>query len=133
MNDKNVAGMLYDEINKRMQEMSVLEVESSEYKAIASEVTKLIDRYNEMAKIEMASIESYERIEAQKEELKLKKKEHVKDIVDCVVKNGLTLASIVGGFALTVWGAKATFEFEQEGVVTSTVGRTFINSLFKKK
>lgn len=133
MNDKNVAELLYDEIQRRMQEMSVLEVNSDEYKAIACEVTKLIDRYNEMTKIEMAGIESYERIENQKEELKLKRKEHRKEIFDCIVKHGLGLASLGGWIALTVWGTRATFEFEKEGVVTSTVGRTIISGLFKKK
>lgn len=132
MDGKDVRNLLEDEITTRMQELSVLEANSDEYKAIAGELAKLIDRYNEMNKIEMAGIESYERIEAQKAEIDIKKKEHRKEVIDCVVKNGLTLVSIAGGLVLTVWGTKATFEFEREGTITSMVGRNFINGLFRK-
>ena len=133
MNDKDVRKLLEEEIEKRLEEMAVLEADSDEYTAIASEVNKMIDRYNDMTKIEMAGIESYERIEAQKAEIEIKKKGHRKEIVDCIIKNGLTAVSIAGGFLLTIWGTKATFEFEKEGTITSMAGRNFINGLFKRK
>lgn len=133
MDGKDVRNLLEDEIQKRLKEMAEFDVDSDEYKAIAGEIGRLIDRYNDMNKIEMAGIESYERMEAQKDELKLKKKQHQKEVIDCVVKNGLTLISIAGGILLTIWGTKATFEFEREGTITSMVGRNFINGLFKKK
>lgn len=133
MDGKDVRNLLEDEITSRMQELSVLEADSDEYKAIADELAKLIDRYNDMNKIEMAGVESYERIEAQKAEIEIKKKGHRKEVADCIAKNGLTLVSIVGGFVLTYWGAKTTFVFEETGTITSMVGRNFINGLFKKK
>ena len=71
--------------------------------------------------------------ENQKIDEKLRLKQMKLEQIDRYVKHGLTAVSVLGGLALTVWGAKASWRFEETGTVTSTAGRKFINNLFFKK
>ena len=71
--------------------------------------------------------------ENQKIDEKLRLKQMKQEQIDRYVKHGLTAVSVLGGLALTVWGAKASWRFEETGTVTSTAGRKFINNLFFKK
>lgn len=88
---------------------------------------------NEMS-AQRIDIEKVEVEEADREaEKALKSKEMKLELIDRYVKHGLTAVSIIGGFALTVWGAKASWKFEETGTVTSTAGRKFISNLFFKK
>ena len=71
--------------------------------------------------------------ENQKIDEKLRLKQMKQEQIDRYVKHGLTAVSVIGGLALTIWGAKASWKFEETGTVTSTAGRKFINNLFFKK
>lgn len=63
----------------------------------------------------------------------LRAKQMKQEQIDRYIKHGLTAVSVIGGFALTIWGAKAAWKFEETGTITSTAGRKFINYLFFKK
>ena len=52
---------------------------------------------------------------------------------DRLVRNGITIASIVIPTAVTIWGTLKSFKFEETGTVTTTIGRGFINKLIPKK
>lgn len=82
-------------------------------------VTKLLDRKIEMEKLE---VERSEKEQARKDER-----------TDRIVKNCLTGVSVVGGLALTVWGALMSWKFEETGTITSTPGKKFMGNLFWKK
>ena len=83
----------------------------------------------------------YDKLEVEKNNQKLNRendndlrlKQMKQDQLDRYVKHGLTALSVIGGFALTIWGAKASWRFEEHGTITSTAGRKFINNLFFKK
>ena len=108
------------------QKLSKTEVGSDEYEKTLGQLTKLTDRIIELEKVEFEELDK-------EEEKALKSKEMKLELIDRYVKHGLTAVSILGGFALTVWGAKASWRFEETGTVTSTPGRKFINNLFFKK
>ena len=51
---------------------------------------------------------------------------------DRLIKNILTGAGIIIPLGVTVWGTLKTLKFEEEGTVTTLMGRGFINKLFPK-
>lgn len=107
-------------------ELDKMEVGSEKYISTAKVLNDMSDR---IIKIEEHETE----VENQKNDEKLRLKQMKQEQIDRYVKHGLTAVSIIGGLVLTVWGAKASWRFEETGTVTSTAGRKFINNLFFKK
>ena len=51
-----------------------------------------------------------------------------------LVKNCIDVGSIVLPLAVTIWGARASFKFEETGTITTSVGRKFMDKIiFWKK
>lgn len=122
--------MLNEEIQSEFSELAKIEVGTDPYKTTVDGLTKLMDRKIEIDKIEA---ESYDRAEALEREYELKLKQMREDRIDRIVKNGIAVGTALLGVAVTIWGTKATFEFEKEGTISSIMGRGFINKLFPKK
>lgn len=112
---------LHEEINHRINELSGLDPSSKEYSATVDSVTKLMDRAIE--------IEKFESSEAHNE------KQMKEDRKARLVKNCIDVGSIVLPLAVTIWGARASFKFEEEGTITTTIGRKFMDKIisFKSK
>lgn len=109
---------LHKEIDNRFDKLSKLDPSSNEYSAAVGSVTKLMDRAIEIEKIE--------KNEAQNErQLKEDRKSRV-------VKNCIDVGSIVLPLTVTVWGALVSLKFEEEGSITTTIGRKTLDKLFKK-
>lgn len=126
MDDKTLE-MLDEEIQAGLEAMSDIEgVNIQEYGDAVNNVTKLMDRQIEMKKlvIEETKLEHEKEVESKK-----MKSENI----DRWVKNGLGAIGTIGGIALTFWGTKKTFQFEETGSITSSAGRKFIDRLFKKQ
>lgn len=106
------------EIDNRFDDLSKLEPSSHEYSVAADNVTKLMDRAIE--------IEKFEKDVAQKEQqLKEERKSRV-------VKTAVDIGSIVLPLTVTVWGALVSLKFEEEGSITTTIGRKTLDKLFKR-
>lgn len=118
-----------------------VEVGSDEYKSIADPLTKITDRLIEIDKMDLeknnqkANRDLDEKIKIKQMEIdeQLRLKQMKQEQIDRYVKHGLTAVSVLGGLLITVWGAKASWKFEETGTVTSTAGRKFINNLFFRK
>jgi hypothetical protein len=109
-------------------ELDKMEVGSEKYVSTAKILNEMSDR-----------IIAIDKQKAEEENQKLDEKLRVKQMnheqIDRYVKHGLTAVSIIGGMALTVWGALASWKYEETGTVTSLAGRKFVNNLlpnFKK-
>ena len=126
----DVKDLLTNEIEKLIKSLEGMEVDSDEYKATSDVIVKLTGKLNEMDQI---NYEYWDKKESREKDSELKLKQLNSEKRDRIVKNVLTAVSILGGFALTVWGTKASFEFEKEGSITTIMGRGFINNLFPKK
>ena len=110
---------LHVEIDDRFDDLAKLDPSSKEYSAAVDSVTKLMDRAIEIEKLEMT--------EAQNErQLKEDRKSRV-------VKNCIDAGSIILPLAVTIWGAKASFKFEETGTITTGIGRKFMDKLISKK
>lgn len=126
----SVKTLIVEEIQDEIKELNKMEVGSDTYKTTVDGVTKLADRFIEIEKLEIdrefkATNQSID------ENLKLAEIENEKK--DRLIKNCLTGLSIITGVGLTVWGTVKSLKFEEEGTVTTIVGRGFINKLLPKK
>ena len=122
--------LLREEIETEFKDLAKIQVGTEEHKVAVDSVTKLVDRAIELEKVD---IEKVEKAENRDLEYSLKTKEMDDERKDRWVKNGLTAVSVIGGFALTVWGTIKSIEFEKEGSITTIMGRGFIQKLIPKK
>ena len=111
---------LHVEIDDRFDDLAKMDTASKEQSTAVVSVTKLMDRT-----IEIEELESYE---------SQNQKQKKEDRKSRLVKNSIDAGSVILPLAVTIWGAKASFKFEEEGTITSTVGRKFMDKLinFKK-
>ena len=120
--------LLDDAVETGFSELDEMEVGSEKYSKTADTLIKMSDR---IIAIDKQKAEE----ENQKIEEKLRLKQMKQEQIDRYVKHGLTAVSVVGGLALTIWGALASWKYEETGTVTSLAGRKFVNNLlpnFKK-
>ena len=122
--------LLRKEIQTEVEALEGMEVGSKEYSATVDGVTKLMDRAIEIEKI---NIEHQERVESREEDNRIKTKQMKDEQKDRLVKNAISVGSILATIGVTVWGTKKSFEFEKEGTITTIMGRGFINKLLPKK
>lgn len=113
-------------IEDGFEKLDKMEVGSDSYVSTSDQLIKMSDRIIKIEELELNS-------ENQKNEKELRLKQMKQEQIDRYVKHGLTAVSVLGGLALTIWGAKASWRFEETGTITSTAGRKFINNLFFKK
>lgn len=149
--------LLNQEIESELKTLGDMEMGSEEQSKATNDLAKLLDKSIELEKIRLDNKQKFEKqnlefelkekeLDIKKEELKiketelenqkletdLKRKQVIDERIDKIVKNVLTAVSIVGGFTLTVWGTKKSFEFENTGSITTIMGRGFINKLLHK-
>lgn len=122
--------LLHEEIQSEFAELSKLAVGSDEYKIAVDGVTKLMDRAIEIDKL---NIEYEEKKAARENENDFKIQQLNDEKKDRLIKNLLTGLGIAIPSVITVWGTLKSLKFEEEGTVTTIVGRGFINKLLPKK
>ena len=121
---------LVDEIESEFEELESMEVGSDKYRNTVDGLTKLVDRAIEIKKIDA---EQSEKIRAQNAEEDFKRQQMQEDKKDRWIRNGIAAAGVVLPTLVTVWGALKTFQFEETGTVTTSIGRGFINKLLPRK
>ena len=126
----SVKNLLNEEIRDEIEILSKLEVGSDEHKTAADALAKLLDKSIEMEKLDLEHQEKVDNREADQQIKMLQIKDERKDRLS---KNALTGVSVVGGFALTIWGTIKSIKFEQTGTITTIMGRGFMQQLLPKK
>ena len=109
---------LHGEISNRIDGLSKLNPSSEEYSDTVNNVTKLMDRAIEIEKLEMTETQNMRQLK--------------EDRRSRIVKNVIDAGSIVLPLTVTVWGALVSLKFEEEGSITTTIGRKTLDKLFKK-
>ena len=122
--------LLTEEIQAEIETLKGMELGSEPYKVAVDGITKLIDRSID---IEKYSAESKEKAEEKELEVYWKERESAEEKKDRRIKDGIAIAGIVLPIIVTIWGTKASFKFEEEGTITTIMGRGFINKLLPKK
>ena len=126
----NIETLLHEEIQDGFDALSKMERGTEIHKTTVDEVAKLFDKAIEIEKIE---IEAKEKAKAREIEASLKRVQMEEDRKDRRFKNGIAVGGIVLPLAVTIWGTFKTLKFEEEGTVTTIMGRGFINKLIPKK
>lgn len=111
--------LLQVEIEEKFNNLAAMDVGSKEYASAVDSVTKLVDRAIEIEKFETSETQN-------KDQMKEDRKSRL-------VKSCIDIGSIILPLAVTIWGAKASFKFEETGTITTGVGRKFMDKLISKK
>ena len=132
MNDE-IKELLDEEIKSELEVLKEIAVETESYKTTVEGISKLIDKRNEIEKIDLEKKKI-----ALNEQMELNKagKERENDAYnrkDQIIKHAISIGSIVIPVFVTVWGTYKTLKFEETGTVTTIMGRGFINKLIPKK
>ena len=123
---------LHEEIEGELIKLEEMrdEIGTEKHKVAVDGLTKVLDRAIEMDKVER---ELREKERSREIENEFKAQQLKDERRDRLVKNILAVAGIIVPTALTVWGTFKTFKFEEEGTITTSMGRGFIGRLFPKK
>lgn len=124
--NKDIKELLDEEISDDLNAISSMAIASDEYKNAVDTISKLIDKRNEIDKIEL---------EMAKHELSKQKENELNDYnkKDRWINHAISIGSILVPVLLTVWGTYKTLKFEETGTVTTIMGRGFVNKLIPKK
>lgn len=121
---------LSEEIEKEFEDLQRMKLGSEEHRTAVDELTKLVDRYNEMEKLEG---EREEKAANRLIDDEFKAAQTKRDTINKWIDHVIAIAGIVLPLAVTIWGTKASFRFEKEDSVTTIMGRGFVNKLLPKK
>lgn len=122
--------LLHDEIEDEFKCLKDLEVGTEQYKVTVDGLVKLVDRAIEIDKL---NLEAEEKSKNRKNDKEFKQQQMEDEKKDRLIRNCISAAGIIIPSLLTIWGTFKTFKFEQEGTVTTIMGRGFINKLLPKK
>ena len=129
----NIDELLKEEIEQEFDGLKTIEVGTEEYKTTVDGLAKLVDRAIELKKFDASCAEKESELEIKANELEIREKQAKDDNKDRLIRNGINIAGIIIPTVVTIWGTLKTFKFEEEGSVTTTIGRGFINKLLPKK
>ena len=139
-----VEELLSKEILEEIETLSKMEVGSEEWKKTIEGLSKLLEKSNEMDKIKAEQ----DKIKAERDKFKAeqeaqnenrmlennwREKQAKEERIDRWVKNGIAVAGILIPVGVTIWGTLVSFKFEEEGTITTIMGRGFISKLLPKK
>ena len=122
--------LLNGEIQNELENLKKMELGTENYRATVDGLAKLMDRSIELRKFQTECKNNRE-IQVMENDIRLAQMADEKK--DRLVKNAIAIAGIVLPMALTIWGAKKSWKFEEEGTITSTMGRGFMSRILPKK
>lgn len=117
---------LSGEIESQIEGLNDLELGSEPYKVAVEGIAKLTNQVIELERIEKEREDKYDDNTYREAQLAEESK-------DRKIRNGIAVAGIVIPTLVTIWGTRASFKFEQDGTITTIMGRGFINKLLPKK
>ena len=124
----SIKNVLVEEFNDEVAGLSKLSLGSDEYKATVDGVTKLADRIIKIDEIEKEA-EAKDRDRSVDSGIKQTQTEN--DYRDKLIRNGIEVVKVVGGFSLAAWAFVASMNFEKEGTLTTEGGRSSLRQLLK--
>ena len=126
----NIEELLEKEILDKIEALNDMEAGSEEWKKTVEGLTKLMEKANERDKFKA---EQQEQSRNRRMENYWREKQAKEEKIDRWVKNGIAVAGILIPVGVTIWGTLVSFKFEEEGTITTIMGRGFINKLLHKK
>jgi hypothetical protein len=115
---KETRDLLMEDYRKASDLIQVLPPESRDLDKLMKERD---DIRNELIKVDSAELDA-----------KLKREESKVEDKREMVRNVITIATTFVTCAITVWGVRKSFKFDETGTMTSTLGRSIIGGLVPK-
>lgn len=111
--------LLDEDLVSEMSKLRSTPYDDNNYKTVSDTVSMLMDKKIETEKV--------------KNEQLYREKQLKDENRDRLIKNIIGVAGIVLPLVVTIWGTKVSLKFEEEGTITTPIGRGFINKLLPKK
>lgn len=126
----DIKTLLEKEIQNEFKLLDDMEVGTEEYTKTVDGLAKLMDRAIVIDKneSEVEEKETSRAIESDFRERQLNEDKKDRLTRNCIAAAGIIIPSII-----TIWGTLKTLKFEEEGTITTIMGRGFINKLLPKK
>ena len=128
----DIDDLLLEEIEQEFNDLKDVEMGTEKYKASVDGLAKLVDRAIELRKIDADRNDKESELDIRSKDLELREQRDKYDKIDQLIRNGISIAGIVIPTVVTIWGTLKTFQFEEEGSITTNIGRGFINKLLPK-
>ena len=128
----DIDDLLLEEIEQEFNDLKDVEMGTEKYKASVDGLAKLVDRAIELRKIDADRNDKESELDIRSKDLELREQRDKYDKIDQLVRNGISIAGIIIPTVVTIWGTLKTFQFEEEGSITTNIGRGFINKLLPK-
>ena len=128
----DIDDLLLEEIEQEFNDLKDIEMGTEKYKASVDGLAKLVDRAIELRKIDADRNDKESELDIRSKDLELREQRDKYDKIDQLIRNGISIAGIVIPTVVTIWGTLKTFQFEEEGSITTNIGRGFINKLLPK-
>ena len=128
----DIDDLLLEEIEQEFNGLKDVEMGTEKYKASVDGLAKLVDRAIELRKIDADRNDKESELDIRSKDLELREQRDKYDKVDQLIRNGIGIAGIIIPTVVTIWGTLKTFQFEEEGSITTNIGRGFINKLLPK-
>ena len=125
----SIETMLREEIKNDFDYLKNVPKGSQEYESAVNGLVKLMDRAID---IEKSNKEAKIKEKYQEIDMNLRLEQLRDERIDRWVRNGIAVAGIVIPVGVTIWGTLVTLKFEEEGSVTTIMGRGFTNKLLPK-
>lgn len=121
---------LRDEIENGIDALGKVNEQTDDYKVRVDNLVKLMDTLND---IEKNKIEINEKDKDREIDLELKLKQMEEEKRDRFNKNCIAVAGIIIPTVVTIWGVYKTWKFEENGTISSSMGRLFMNGISPKR
>lgn len=131
--ENEIKTKLDKEIESELDALDEMEMGSEAYKNTVDTISKLIDKRNEMNKIDLERMKQYSSEQRETERSNKEKALDEYNRKNQLITHAITIGSIVIPVFVTIWGTYKTLKFEETGTVTTIMGRGFINKLIPKK
>ena len=128
----DIDDLLLEEIEQEFNDLKDIEMGTEKYKASVDGLAKLVDRAIDLRKIDADRNDKESELDIRSKDLELREQRDKYDKIDQLIRNGISIAGIVIPTVVTIWGTLKTFQFEEEGSITTNIGRGFINKLLPK-
>ena len=127
---ETIEKLLKSELEEELEALGETELGSDDYKVAVEGITKLMDRQIEISKFNT----EYElKRDAREIETDLKVQQMKADAKDRKIKYAISIGETVVSTAVIIGGMLKSCKFEENGTITTIMGRGFINKLLPKK
>ncbi len=121
-----VKELVTDELERQLGSLEDLEFGSQEYHQAIVDTSILLDKHNDIERIE---IDRHEKTKSREQEKDLKEKEMKDERLERIVKNTITVGTFIISLGVTIWANVDSKRFEQGFTQTTEAGRNSTRKL----